>query len=226
MNAVAIIPARGGSKRIPRKNVRDFNGRPMIAWAIGHAREAGIFDRVIVSTDDDEIAAAAEAAGAEVPFRRPANLADDTTATAPVIAHAITQLGLTIDDTSPVCCIYPATPLLEANDLRRVLAAWHERPERFALTGYAPTLPITRAFTLDDEGAASFLQPEFAQTRTQDLPRALLDVGWCYIGSTRAWGEATSVINGASVVEIPAERAIDIDTEDDWQYALNLVARQ
>jgi pseudaminic acid cytidylyltransferase len=225
MNAVAIIPARGGSKRIPRKNLREFNGRPMIAWAIGHAIAAGIFDRVVVSTDDDDIALAALDAGAEVPFRRPAHLADDTTATAPVIAHAISALELSIDDTTPACCIYPTTPLLKPDDLRTVLDVWLEHPERFVLTGYAPALPIARAFTLDGDGAAALLLPEFAMTRTQDLPRAMLDVGWCYVGSTRAWTTTTSVIDGASVVEIPAERAIDIDTEADWQQALGVARR-
>jgi N-acylneuraminate cytidylyltransferase len=220
MTTVAIIPARGGSKRIPRKNVRDFNGRPMIAWAIGHALEAGIFDRIIVSTDDDEIATAAKDAGAEVPFQRPAHLADDMTTTTPVIAHAISELGLSVDGATPVCCIYPATPLLSPDDLRAVLDAWERRPDRFALTAFAPELPIARAFALDADGAARMLLPGVAEMRTQDLPRALLDLGWCYVGSTRAWTESTSAIEGASVVEIPADRASDIDTEDDWQRAL------
>lgn len=219
MSAVAIIPARGGSRRIPRKNVRDFRGRPMIAWAVQHALAAGCFERVVVTTDDDEIATAAVAAGAEAPFRRPADLADEHTPTTPVIAHAITALGLPADDEMAVCCVYPATPLLEPADLRAALDAWRARPERFVVAAYAPHLPIARAFALDDDGARMLL-PGFATTRTQDLPRVYLDAGWFYVGSTRLWLGATSIIEGAGVIEIDADRAIDIDTEADWQRAL------
>ena len=225
MTSIAVIPARGGSKRVPRKNVRDFHGRPMIAWPIAAALAAGVFDRVVVSTDDDEIAAAAAAAGAEVPFRRPAELADDHTPTAPVIAHAAAALGLPIDDATGVCCIYPATPLLEASDLRSAVEVWRARAERFVIAAYAPDLPIARAFTLDDEGSAALLLPQFSGTRTQDLPRTLLDAGWFYVGSTRAWAAAVSPIEGAAVVEIEPDRAIDIDTEDDWRRALERAAQ-
>jgi N-acylneuraminate cytidylyltransferase len=222
---IAVIPARGGSKRVPRKNVRDFHGRPMIAWAIQHAIQADVFDRVVVSTDDDEIAAAAEAAGADVPFRRPAALADDHTATIPVIAHAIEALGSPCDDATAVCCIYPATPLVEPAQLRAAVERWRLDPTRFVLAAYAPDLPIARAFTLDEDGAARMLLPGFTATRTQDLPRTLLDAGCFYVGSTRAWTTAESVIEGARVVEIPADRAIDIDTEADWQRALAVFTR-
>ena len=224
MTAVAVIPARGGSKRVPRKNVRDFNGRPMIAWPIATAIASGAFDRVVVSTDDDEIAAAAEAAGAEVPFRRPADLADDHTPTVPVIAHAVGELGLADDRGTAVCCIYPATPLLTSADLHAGLAAWHQRPGRFAFCAYDPGLPICRAVVVGDDGAAAWLAPEHARTRSQDLPRTLLDAGWYYVGAGASWASAVSILEGATPVEIDRARAVDIDTEEDWQRAAALAA--
>ncbi|MEE4209386.1 MAG: pseudaminic acid cytidylyltransferase, partial [Parvularcula sp.] len=115
--SVAILPARGGSKRVPRKNVRDFAGRPMIAWPIATAQASGCFERIVVSTDDDEIARIAREVGAETPFRRPDALADDHTGTRPVVAHAVNALGL--DPETAVCCIYPTAPFLDAADLGR-----------------------------------------------------------------------------------------------------------
>lgn len=223
MTTVAIIPARGGSRRVPRKNVRDFHGRPMIAWPIAAALESGLFDRIVVSTDDDEIAAAATTAGAEVPFRRPADLADDHAPTLPVIAHAIEELGLPIDDDTAVCCLYPATPLVLPDDLRAGAALLAERGG-FAVAAYAPPIPIARAFAPDAEGRARWLLPDHARTRTQDLPRIFLDAGWFYWGSTASWTTADSIVDGATILEIPADRALDIDTEADWQRAAALAS--
>ena len=118
---LAVIPARGGSKRIPRKNVKPFAGKPMIAYAIHAAASSGLFDRIVVSTDDAEIADAARAAGAELPFQRPAELADDLTPTVPVVAHAIRACLPQNGPGDVVCCIYPCVPLLAAEDLSRAL---------------------------------------------------------------------------------------------------------
>jgi len=115
---IAIIPARGGSKRIPRKNIKPFCGKPMIAYAIDAARDCGLFEHIVVSTDDLEIAAVAQAYGAEIPFMRPASLADDITGTVPVIAHAITACAESGWTAATVCCIYPAVPLIQVQDLR------------------------------------------------------------------------------------------------------------
>ena len=122
MSQFAIIPARGGSKRIPRKNIKLFDGKPMIAYAIAAARESGLFEDVIVSTDDDEIAEVAQAFGASVPFRRPVNLADDQTVTVPVIGHAAQWLVDQGHDPQAVCCIYPCVPLLRAKELTTIHA--------------------------------------------------------------------------------------------------------
>ena len=114
---IAVIPARGGSKRIPRKNIRLFNGQPMIAWSIQAARDSGLFDHIVISTDDREIAKIAQAFGAEVPFLRPSSLADDVTPTVPVIAHAVSacaEMGWAADH---VCCLYPCAPFIQAEDL-------------------------------------------------------------------------------------------------------------
>ena len=116
---LAVIPARGGSKRIPRKNIRPFAGKPMIAWSIEAARASGLFDRILVTTDDDEIARIATDFGAEAPFRRPAELADDYTPTIPVIAHAVEWQAAHGPAPAQVCCIYATAPFIRADDIRR-----------------------------------------------------------------------------------------------------------
>ena len=118
---IAVIPARGGSKRIPRKNVKEFAGKPMIAYAITAARESGLFEHVIVSTDDVQIGEVAREWGAETPFVRPQDLANDYTATAPVIAHAIEECRMQGQDARYVCCIYPGVPFLHIDDLSLAL---------------------------------------------------------------------------------------------------------
>ncbi|HET6277881.1 MAG TPA: pseudaminic acid cytidylyltransferase, partial [Candidatus Polarisedimenticolia bacterium] len=137
---IAIVPARGGSKRIPRKNVRAFAGRPMIAWPLAAARESGLFDRIVVSTDDDEIAAVAEAAGGEVPFRRPPGLSDDITPTRSVINHAVGEVErLSGGHVETVCCLYATAAFVTAPDLvaaRRMLDAGPGRRFVFAAARY------------------------------------------------------------------------------------------
>lgn len=212
---VAVIPARGGSKRIPRKNVKDFCGRPMIAYAIDAARRTGVFDRVVVSTDDDEIAAIALTAGAEVPFRRPAELADDFTPTVPVIAHAAAALG----DVASVCCIYPAVPLLDPADIVRA--------EALAQDGYAFPVArfpsaIQRALRRDESGAVMPFDPGHVETRTQELEPAYLDAGQFYWASAAAWLAGLAVHSHARTIVIPEWRVVDIDTPDDWDRAERL----
>ncbi len=156
---VAVVPARGGSARVTRKNVRSFNGNPMITWPLSAAAQSGRFERVVVSTDDEEIAAIAREAGAEVPFTRPANLADQHAGTAPVIRHAITELGLADDDI--VVCLYPTAAitseiLSDALDRRRLIAG--------ALRHFGGTTPfssraLTRSQTRPDDGAGASRTP-------------------------------------------------------------------
>ncbi|MEP4558971.1 pseudaminic acid cytidylyltransferase [Cobetia amphilecti] len=220
LQAIAVIPARGGSKRIPRKNIREFGGKPMIAWSIEAALASGCFDRVLVSTDDDEIAAMAIALGAEAPFRRPAQLADDYTGTVPVIAHAIDWLQSQGEAPQAVCCLYATAPFVQAEDLKSGFSALQggDVDYAFSVTSYA--FPIQRALPLTDEGRVEMFQPEHFTTRSQDLEEAWHDAGQFYWGRAEAWLAGMSIFSQRTVpVKLPRHRVQDIDTPEDWQRA-------
>jgi pseudaminic acid cytidylyltransferase len=216
---LAVIPGRGGSKRIPRKNIRLFAGKPMIGYAIEAARASGVIDRIVISTDDAEIAALATTMGAEVPFMRPAELADDHTPTVPVVAHAIRtcrELGWEAD---AVCCIYPGVPFIEAADIAQGLRLLEQGAAPYVF----PVAPfrslVQRALQRDADGTTRPLYPEFAGTRTQDLTPAYHDAGQFYWGHAEAWLAGLNIhLNGCTIV-LPEWRVVDIDTPDDWQRA-------
>ena len=214
---VAVIPARGGSKRIPRKNVRPFCGRPMIVWSIEAVRESGLFDHVIVSTDDVEIADLARQFGVEVPFMRPAELADDYAGTIPVIAHATNwarQQGWSVN---AVCCVYPTAPMLSSNDLAEGLRLLNEGARDFVFSATDYPSPIFRAFRQTDGGGVEMFFPEHFASRSQDLPRALHDAAQFYWGRPEAWLTAETLFGPRSApLLIPRWRVQDIDTTDDW----------
>ena len=212
---VAVIPARGGSKRIPRKNIRLFNGKPMVAWPIGIAKVSGLFEKIIVSTDDEEIASIALEHGAEVPFLRPTELADDHSNTAPVIAHAISAIASIGINPSFVCCIYPCTPFLQSQDLISGMALLLESGEDFAYSVAEYPHPVQRALERGDNGKMRFVKPEHEFTRTQDLAATYHDLGQFYWGSSDAWVRHGRMHSGAGLV-LPHWRFVDIDTEDDW----------
>ena len=218
---VAIIPARGGSKRIPRKNIKEFCGKPMIAWSIQAAIESGCFDRVIVSTDDQEIADIAKQWGAEVPFIRPAELSDDHTGTIPVIAHAVNWLRDTGYLPTAVCCIYATAPFMQPQDLQRGEQALQQSPSidyAFSVTSYA--FPIQRALRLTNEGRVAMLQPENFMARSQDLEEAWHDAGQFYWGRAEAWLGGQALFSEQAVpVKLPRYRVQDIDTPEDWERA-------
>jgi N-acylneuraminate cytidylyltransferase len=217
---LAVIPARGGSKRIPRKNIKPFCGKPIIAWSIATARESGCFDRVIVSTDDAEIAQVAREAGAEVPFLRPATLADDHTGTIPVVRHAIERQAGAGDAPSLVCCIYATAPFLVADDLQRGLDLLERSGSDFAFSVAKYLSPIQRAMRLDASGRVAMLHPEFFQTRSQDLEESFHDAGQFYWGRASAWRSAETMFGpGAAAVVLAPHRVQDIDTPDDWLWA-------
>lgn len=220
MSAVAIIPARGGSKRIPRKNIRDFCGQPIIAWSIQAAIDSECFERVVVSTDDDEIAAVARACGAETPFLRPAALADDHTATIPVIQHAIERLEA--DGTTParVCCIYATAPFITAADLRGA-GRLHARVAcDFVLPVAAFASPIQRALRITANDRLEMFQPHLFTARSQDLEPAYHDAGQFYWGRTAAWLSGQPLFSpGSTAYPLPRFRVQDIDTPEDWQHA-------
>lgn len=217
---VCIIPARGGSKRIPRKNIKIFAGRPMIGWSIEAATNSGLFDKVLVSTDDEEIAAVARNEGAEVPFSRPAELSDDHAGTLPVVAHAVEELGLAEDDC--VCCLYATAPFVTNKDLAEGLRQL-ESGAKFAIAVTTYNYPIQRALLRGSDGAVSMMNPDQMQTRSQDLVTAWHDAGQFYWGRVGDWRQSSGVFgNGAFGVELPAYRVVDIDTPEDWERAETL----
>lgn len=213
---IAIIPARGGSKRIPRKNIRDFCGKPMIAWSINAAKRSGLFAHILVSTDDPEISEIARHCGAETPFRRPAELADDITPTVPVIAHAVRaslDIGMTVQS---ACCIYPCAPFLQSDDLISAMRLAGERDSEFVypVTNYPH--PIQRAMRQLPTGRMQFLQPEHEMTRTQDLEKTFHDAGQFYWGKAAAWLAQGRMHTDGIGMPIPSWRVVDIDTHEDW----------
>lgn len=217
---VAIIPARGGSKRIPRKNIREFCGKPMIAWSIEAARESSAFDRIIVSTDDQEIADVAQAWGAEAPFLRPADLSDDHTGTVEVIAHATDWAQKERWALDAVCCIYATAPFIRSDDIRNGLALLEEGDWDYCFTVTEYPSPIFRAFRETPDGGLEMFFPDKFTVRSQDLPEALHDAGQFYWGRPEAWLNHTPLFGPRSrPLRLPRWRVQDIDTEDDWRRA-------
>lgn len=216
---IAIIPARGGSKRIPRKNIKHFGGKPMIAWAIEVAIKCALFDRVIVSTDDAEIIEISNRWGAETPFTRPNNLADDSTPTVPVIAHGVEQcikMGWLVNH---VCCIYPGVPLLEADDLINAYDLMKNTKADFVYPVSQFAHPIQRGMRRLSNGQMEFIDPANEMTRTQDLEVTFHDAGQFYWGKVEAWLNHKRMHSGGVGMVIPNWRVIDIDDIDDWKRA-------
>ena len=220
MVTICVIPARGGSKRIPRKNVRLFRGQPMIAWSIQAALASGCFEQVVVSTDDPEIIAVAQGFGATVPFLRPAELADDFVGTADVIVHAIEQLAPKYGSPLLVCCLYATAPFVRPQDLRSGHALWlAQKPSRPVFTAATYPFPIQRAFIINANGGAEMLQPDCYQMRSQDLPEAFHDAGQFYWADSTHWIGSPQFSNGAVPLIVPRWRVQDVDSEEDWRQA-------
>jgi pseudaminic acid cytidylyltransferase len=167
---IAVIPARGGSKRIPRKNIKGFHGKPMISYAIKVAQDCQIFDRIIVSTDDEEIAAISESFGASVPWKRAPRLADDFATTLDVMQDAATRLSGEVAASAKICCIYPATPLLQARYIQAGALFLQDNAWDYVISAVRNVSPIQRSFFLNESDGVSLNFPEFEMTRTQDLP--------------------------------------------------------
>lgn len=217
---VAVIPARGGSKRIPRKNIKLFHGKPMIAWSIEAALSSGMFEQVVVSTDDAEIATVARQWGAEVPFLRPESLADDYTGTTEVVAHATKWVLGQGWQPEAVCCIYATAPFVMVKDLQKGWEALHGGQWEYAFTATDFAAPIFRAFQQTEEGGLEMFFPEHFSTRSQDLPTALHDAGQFYWGRPGAWLNDLRIFDKHSIpVVIPRWRVQDIDTQEDWYRA-------
>jgi pseudaminic acid cytidylyltransferase len=217
---VAVIPARGGSKRIPRKNIRPFAGKPIISYSIEAARACGLFDRIVVSTDDEEIAATARVFGADVPFMRPANLSDDYTGTNEVVAHALQWLSEHGAKAELACCLYATAPFVSAEDLRRGYDALIATAKSFAFSVTSFAFPVQRAIKLLPEGGVAPLFPQWIESRSQDLEEAYHDAGQFYWGRAGAFQSGLELFAAHSApVLLPRHRVQDIDTLEDWERA-------
>jgi pseudaminic acid cytidylyltransferase len=216
---VAIIPARGGSKRIPRKNIREFAGKPMIAHAITAAIQSGLFEHIVVTTDDEEISSIAREWGAETPFARPEELADDHTPTVPVIAHAITACRALGWDIDYACCIYPGVPFIQVGDIKSALELLQASREDYSFPITEFPSAIQRALRRLQDGKMQPFYPEYELTRTQDLEPGFYDVGQFYWGKTESWLTNEKIHCSGVGLSIPSWRTVDIDTPDDWARA-------
>lgn len=217
---LAVIPARGGSKRIPRKNIKPFGGQPMIAWSIAAAKQSGCFDRIFVSTDDAEIAQLAQAHGAEVPFMRPPELSDDHVGTIPVIGHAVAWQNQHGAQAQDVCCIYATAPFVQAADLQRGLQTLQSSGADYAFSVTSYAFPIQRAIRITSQQRVEMFQPEHFSTRSQDLAEAWHDAGQFYWGKATAWLSGKPLFSqDAAPVPLPRHRVQDIDIPEDWQRA-------
>lgn len=214
---LCVIPARGGSRRIPRKNIKLFCGKPMIAWSIDAALQSNCFNQVVVSTDDAEIAELARHHGAQVPFIRPAALSDDHTGTTAVIAHAIDWLGAQGEAPEQVCCLYATAPFVTAEDLRTGLEVLTDSDADYAFSVTRYAFPIQRAIRINSAERIEMFNPEHFNTRSQDLEEAFHDAGQFYWGRASAWRNNTAIFAPtSSPILLPRYRVQDIDTEEDW----------
>jgi len=217
---IAIIPARGGSKRIPRKNIKEFCGQPMIAWSIQAAIKSNCFDKIIVSTDDEEIAEVARTYGAETPFVRPPELSNDHAGTIPVIAHAIEWQSQNSIAASKVCCIYATAPFIQARDIELGLTVLQSSGADYAFSVTSYAFPIQRAIRITAEKRLEMFQPEYFNTRSQDLEEAWHDAGQFYWGKAQAWIEGKPLFSrDGAPIQLPRYRVQDIDTAQDWERA-------
>jgi N-acylneuraminate cytidylyltransferase len=217
---IAIIPARGGSKRIPRKNIKLFCGKPILAYSILAAQKTQLFDRIIVSTDDREIADIALEWGADVPFMRPGTLSDDYATTIDVIKHALEWLNKNDRIYDHACCIYATAPFVRVSDLKKGYNLLKNESISFSFPVTTFPSSIFRALQLTPDNRLKMFQPEHLNTRTQDLLEAYHDVGQFY------WGKASAFLKNASIfseisspIIIPRYLAQDIDTPEDWEQA-------
>lgn len=217
---IALIPARGGSKRIPRKNIKPFCGKPIIAYSIQAAKDAGCFDHIIVSTDDDEIAEVAHKEGADIPFIRPEEFSNDYATTMDVIRHTLGWYENNNVNISAICCLYATAPFITAQDLRKGFDILQSEECAFTFSATSYAFPVQRAFYLNDQHSIQMFQPKHLETRSQDLVEAYHDAGQFY------WCRAEAVRKNLPIfaahskpVLLDRSRVQDIDTPEDWTFA-------
>lgn len=217
---IAVIPARGGSKRIQRKNIKEFAGIPAIAHALTAAKESEIFSEIIVTTDDAEIGEVSRKHGATTVIERPTALADDLTPTVPVIAHALKHFLNQRSDVNPeVCCIYPVNPFIDASDLHIGLNQLRANPGiSYVLPICTYAYPIQRSLSFK-ESRLVMTNPNFALTRSQDLEERYHDAGQWYWGYSKTWQAEEKLLFNSIGIPVSRWKCQDIDTEEDWLYA-------
>jgi len=214
---ICIIPARGGSKRIPRKNIKDFWGKPMIAYSIKAALKSGCFDRVIVSTDDLEIAQVAKTFGAEVPFMRPDELANDYAGTLSVIKHAIEWFEEHESKPSEICCLYATAPFVQASSIKQAYKQLQTTQADYCFSVTSFAFPIQRAIKITQQQRIEMFFPEYFNTRSQNLEEAYHDAGQFYWGKAEAFKQHKPIFSEhASPFILPRHLVQDIDTQEDW----------
>ncbi len=217
---LCVIPARGGSKRIPRKNIKPFCGQPMIAYSIQAALESQCFDQVVVSTDDIEIAEVAKRYGAQVPYLRPAVLANDYAGTIPVIKHAIEWFEEQGTAFESVCCLYATAPFVHGELIKQAYQQFVASQADYCFTVTRFASPIQRAFKMNDEKRLKMFYPENFNKRSQDLEEAYHDAGQFYWGRAQAWKQETPIFSEvSSPFVLPSYLVQDIDNEEDWKRA-------
>ena len=223
MNNIAIIPARGGSKRIPRKNIRNFLGKPIIAYSIEVAIESNLFDDIIVSTDDLEIAKIAKDYGAQVPFFRSEINSSDFASTFDVIEEVINEEHLKNKVYENICCIYPATPLIRSSYLSKGYELLINGSWNYVFSAVKVNSPPERYFELDSNRKVEMLNPEYEILRSQDFTTKYHDAGQFYWGKKYAWATEIPILSGGStILELEMDQAIDMDNLEDWYYAEKL----
>ena len=220
MKTIAIIPARGGSKRIPRKNIRLFSDLPIIAWSIKTAISSKCFDKIIVSTDDQEISEIALSYGAEIPFIRPKSLSDDHTKTSDVISHALQFEESEGNHYEYACCIYPTAPFLKEDSLKIGLKMIKKGIYDFVFSATTYAFPVQRGFSFNPQDGLKMLFPQYKEARSQDLKEIFHDAGQFYWGQSRAWLDDLPIFSNHSLpIILPREEVTDIDTEEDFKEA-------
>jgi N-acylneuraminate cytidylyltransferase len=221
--AVAIIPARGGSKRITKKNIKLFHGLPLIAYAISAAKKTNLFEQIIVSTDDQEIAKVALSFGALVPWLRESGLADDHATTVSVVSDAVTKISSSINNDCHVCCIYPATPLLNPKYIGEGLNKLINGGWEYVVSAAPVRAHPEKTFTLDSTQAIKIENSASEHLRSQDLRAAFVDAGQFYWGTKSSWERGLPIFSSRStILELPMYSTVDIDTLEDWEYAEQL----
>ena len=219
MNPIAIIPARGQSKRIPRKNIRNFLGQPILARTINEAFKSEIFSEVYVTTEDREIAAIARSAGAKI-IDRNKILSDDVTDTVSVMADAVSRLGIELGKKKEiVCCIYPITPLLQYSRIREAISLLKSSDCNYVLPVLESQQSIDRSFNVGDGGFLENTNQVMIKMRTQDIPRSYFDAGQFYVGYSDSWLEKHPILSSRSIsVLLNRFEVVDVDDESDWKF--------